>query len=246
MKTIARCLPLLLLVACTPSAPAPEAARPAPAAEPVETWKREALAELQKQPPQPAGGCNSEPDCANAAHWARLRELLDTPDPPAVVGPEVKLLPAGDAAIAWPAPKEGVLTVRYRIERKDCAVGGSDMGCHLVALCPVETPPGTAPAAQRFDSLYVGEQTFAGIHVEKLEVPSPRCELRLYARDHHASKLCTTRGPKLPASWSGAAVFDAGTIGLDKVPCERDALADRMIRRRDLMWQWEQRSAGKR
>ena len=246
MKTALRHFPLLLLLACTPSAPATETARRAPTAEPIETWKREALAELQAQPPKPDAACKSEVDCANVAHWARLRALLDKPDPPAVVGPEVKILPAGGAAIAWPAPKEGVLTVRYRIERKDCAPGGSDMGCHLAALCPVETPPGTAPAAERFDSEYVGEQTFAGVTVEKIEVPSPRCELRLYARDHHASMLCTARGPKLPASWSGAAVFDTGTIGLDKVTCERDALADRMLARGDLMRRWERRSTGKR
>jgi hypothetical protein len=241
MKTALRCTPLLLLLACTPSAaPAP------PAAEPVETWKREALAEVRDFPPPPDGGCRDFAECANTSHRARIRELLDTADPPAVVGPEVKLLPAGDAVIAWPAPKEGVLTVRYRIERKDCAPGGSDMGCHLAVLCPVETPPGTAPAAERLDSEYVGEQNHAGITVEKIQVPSPRCELRLYARDHHDSKLCTARGPKLPPSWTGAAVLDVGTIGLDKVTCERDVLAYRMLDRGDLMRMWEQRKAGKR
>jgi hypothetical protein len=246
MKTALRHVPLLLLLACTPPAPTPETAPVAPAAEPVETWKREALAELKALPPRSSAPCTSETDCADAAQGKKLRALLDTPDPAAVVGPELKILPAGEAAIAWPAPKEGALTVRYRIERKDCAVGGSDMGCHLVVLCPVETPPGTAPAAMRVDSEYVGEQTFPGITVEKIELPSPRCELRLYARDHHASKLCTARGPKLPASWRGAAVFDAGTIGLDEVTCERDELADRMLLRRELMGRWEQRGAVER
>lgn len=59
-------------------------------------------------------------------------------------------------------------------------------------------------------------------------------------------KLCTARGPKLPASWTGAAVLDVGTIGLDGVTCERDVLAYRMLDRYDLMRMWEQRSAGKR
>ncbi|MDI1480090.1 hypothetical protein [Polyangium sp. y55x31] len=232
MKTALHHSPLLLLVACAPSGPATETA------EPVETWKREALAlrkEYENRAPDPWDGT-----------LRQIAELLDKPDPPAVVGPELKILPAGDAPIAWPAPKEGVLTVRYRIERRDCSPGGSDMGYHLAALCPVETPPGTAPVAERIDSGYVGEQTFTDVTVEKIEVPSPRCELRLYARDHHASQLCTARGPKLPASWSGAAVFDAGTIGLDKVRCERDVLADRMLFRRELMWRWERRNAGKR
>jgi hypothetical protein len=231
MKPALLLAPLFLLLACTPTAPAADVA-------PVETWKREALA-LRKE------YANRAPDPWDNT-GAKVADLLDKPDPPAVVGPEVKLLPAGTTAVAWPAPKEGVLTVRYRIQRVDCVTGGSDMGCHLAAICPVETPPGTAPAADRIDAQYVGEQTFADVTVEQIEIPSPRCELRLYARDHHGSRLCATRGPKLPASWSGAAVFDAGTIGLDKVPCERDPLADRMLYRRDLMRGWERRSAGKR
>jgi hypothetical protein len=229
------------LLGCTPSAPpppAPQPAQPAPTApEPIEEWKREAFVlqkEIAARPPNP---WNTFP--------RDIADLLDNPDPPPQVGPEVKILPAGNEAIEWPAPKEGVLTVRYRIERKDCGAGGSDMGCHLVALCPIEAPPGTAPLAEQLRSEFVGPQTLIVGYVEALEVPSPKCELRLYARDHHGSKICNTRGPKLPASWSGAAVVDVGTIGLDGVKCERDTLADRMMFRQTLTVGWRSRNAKK-
>jgi hypothetical protein len=115
------------------------------------------------------------------------------------------------------------------------------MGCHLVALCPVDTPPATAPAADRRDSIKVEPQPIHGVTTEVLEVPSPRCELRLYARDHHGSVMCTARGPKLPASWTGAAVIDVGTVVSAHGSCQPDPLAERMIFRGQLIRSWRER-----
>jgi hypothetical protein len=223
-KLASRCAALLLLLACTP--------------EPVEEWKREAIAQRKSF----AGREISEWD----TYPARINSLLDKPDPPAVVGPELPVRPATGDAIAWPPPKDGVLTVRYRIEGADCGGYGSDMGCHLVALCPVDTPPGTAPAAERFDSTKVEPQPIKGVTTEVLEVPNPRCELRLYARDHHGSVMCTARGPKLPASWTGGAVIDVGTVVSDHGSCQPDELGERTLFRGQLIRNWRERQAKKR
>jgi hypothetical protein len=87
--------------------------------------------------------------------------------------------------------------------------------------------------------------TLAGLSVEVLEVPSPRCELRLYARDHHRSVVCTSRGPRLPATWSGAAVLDVGTITISTkgTSCEVDELAERMLFRATLAREWKHRNS---
>lgn len=234
----------LFLLACSsapPAAPA-QAGDPPPASAkapelPAEVWRAEAmtlLAEISKQPP-------NEFD----SYPRQLNDILNKPDPAAVVGPSVKILPTGKEAFQWPAPKAGVLTIRYRIEKRDCAPGGSDMGCHLVALCPVDAPDSKAPIARIVGSEYIMPQPIPELHVEKLEVPSDRCELRLYARDHHGSKVCTARGPAITAPKDGSQVIDLGTLGTEGVSCERDVLAERMVFRHELVTRAERRKAKK-
>lgn len=236
MKTAslaACCAPLLLLLACTPSSPAREAGP-----EPAEEWKREALL-LRKEYAQRSS--TNEWDS-----WpAKVADILDHAEPPAVVGPDLEVRPPTDVAVDWPAPKDEVLTVRYRINQKGCSFG--DMGCHLVTVCPVDVPAGTAAAAREYSHTRVAEHAgpklFEGTYAEVIEVPSPRCELRLYAQDHHGSRVCSARGPKLPASWSGgSAVHDAGTIMIDPVRCEGDPLLDRMLFRGTLIYAWQKRN----
>lgn len=228
----------LFLAACTTPRPPPETVSPSPgAAKPIEDWRREALAQQSSL----TKGATDEMSVNQAG---TLTDILERPDPRAVLGPELSILPATGDALAWPAPREGVLTVRYRIEAHDCRAGGSDMGCHLVALCPDETSTSSAPVATVVSPLNLQTPTLAGLTVEVLEVPSPRCELRLYARDHHHSVVCTSRGPKLAATWSGAAVLDVGTITITTkgTSCEVDELAERMLFRSALAREWKQRN----
>ena len=80
--------------------------------------------------------------------------------------------------------------------------------------------------------------------MEVLEVPSPRCELRLYAKDHHGSAVCTACGPRLPSTWNGAAVLDIGTIQIasNHNTCDHDELVRRAVNRESLARGWRART----
>src|SRR4051812_27412436 len=91
------------LAACTPAGSTADGGRP------MEDWRREAI-EQQKSLIK---GANDEVSVNQAG---MLTDVLENPDPPASPRPELPTHPATGEEIAWPVPREGTLTVRYRID----------------------------------------------------------------------------------------------------------------------------------
>src|SRR5689334_9562118 len=106
---------LLSLAGCGTTAPSTDSTV-------TEDWKREALEQRKTF-------TKDGPD-AMFGYAGRVNALLDKPDPPAISGPTLRSVPSTDTT-GWPAARDGVLTVRYRIERKSCGGYGASEGCHL-------------------------------------------------------------------------------------------------------------------
>ncbi|APR87071.1 hypothetical protein A7982_12420 [Minicystis rosea] len=222
-------LAFAVLAACTPAQPGKEAATSN--ADDEEGWVREAKLQLkQEQPPE-------------ASNHAQLEDLLKNPDPPAATGPELetKAPPAGE--IAWPAPPPSAFSVRYRIPGGWCGVVASE-GCHLAALCPIEASPSAHPSAEvvtatRLEPIRVDARP---LRPEVLNVPSARCELRLYASDQHGATICTARVTKLPSAWEAGKAIDLGELRTTDKTCVRDPLASRSVLRGDLARSFRRRT----
>jgi hypothetical protein len=205
----------------------------------MEEWRLMAMRARKDMPNPGPGYASSEAEGAQWQYVSMLDGLLKQPDPPATPGPALTVVPPDGMAIPWPPAKAGVLTVRYRISGDDCRSAGSDMGCHLVALCPMETSSSVPVANVVFTAARLERPAPSTARPEVLELPSARCELRLYAQDHHGGAICTARGPKLPATGS---VVELGTITLDTQhkDCEADPLAERMHQRGNLTLKWRE------
>jgi hypothetical protein len=103
-----------------------------------------------------------------------------------------------------------------------------------------------AVLAKRVDPVYVGEQNLADVTVEKLEIPSPHCELRLHARDHHASKVCTGARTETSIGVYQRSHLRRRHHGLDNVKCGARRARRARAPASELIRLWEQRQGGQR